>query len=29
MINKKIKIKEQIKKYQNKARMDYQLLVGR
>jgi len=29
MMNKKSKIKDQIKKYQNKARMDYQMLIGR
>jgi len=29
MINKKNDIKDQIKKYQNNARMQYQLLVGR
>jgi hypothetical protein len=29
MINKKNNIKDQIKKYQDKARMDYQILVGR
>ena len=29
MINKNYKIKDQLKKYQNKARMKYQMLVGR